>query len=155
MWAPGRNPVNNPLMPWYDAINQPGAGQMQHGRALMESRPFLTRVPDQEVVVADRVPTSVPGAGRYQFVATRDSAGTYAMVYAPVGRPFKVRMSIIAGAKVKAWWFNPRTGASTAIATFPNTGEREFTPPDHGEQLDWILVLDDESKGYAAPGRRK
>ena len=63
MWAPGRNPINNPLLPWFEAISQPGAGQMQHGRRLLESRPFLTRIPDDTVVVTDRVPTSVPGAG--------------------------------------------------------------------------------------------
>ena len=39
MWAPGRKPVNNPLLPWFEAISQPGAGQMQHGRRLLESRP--------------------------------------------------------------------------------------------------------------------
>ena len=152
MWSPERTPVNNPLMPWFEAIDQPGAAQMQHGRALMESRPFLSRIPDNDVVVTGTVPTSVPGAGRYQFVATRDADGSYAMVYAPVGRPFSVKMSAIAGPTVKAWWFNPRTGAATAIGTFPNTGERAFTPPDVGEMLDWVLVLDDAAKGFPAPG---
>ena len=75
MWAPGRNPINNPLMPWSEAIDQPGAGQMQYGRRLLESRPFLGRVPDDTVVVTDHVPTSVPGAGRYRYVATRDAEG--------------------------------------------------------------------------------
>ena len=54
-----------PAMPWTEAINQPGAAQMQHGRALIESRPFLTRIPDDGVIVPAAVPTSVPGAGRY------------------------------------------------------------------------------------------
>ena len=76
------------------------------------------------------------------------------MVYAPVGRPFTVRMNAITGSRVKAWWFNPRTGAATAIGTFANTGERAFTPPDRGEMLDWVLVLDDASKKYPPPGRR-
>lgn len=155
MWAPGRNPINNPLMSWSEAINQPGAAQMQHGRALIESRPFLTRVPDDSIVVTDRVPTSVPGTGRYHFAATRDADGTYAMVYAPIGRSFKVRMDVIKGAKVKAWWFNPRDGKAKVIGTFPNAGEREFTPPDAGEMLDWVLVLDDVAKKYPAPGRFK
>ena len=155
MWTPARTPVNNPLLPWHDAIDQPGAAQMQHGRALMESRPFLTRVPDPDIIVTDRVATSVPGAGRYQFTSTRDAGGSYVMVYAPVGRPFSVRMSAITGARVKAWWFNPRTGAATAIGSFGNTGQREFTPPDRGEMLDWILVLDDESKKYPPPGTRR
>ncbi len=154
MWSPGKNPINNPLMPWFEAIRQPGAGQMQHAKHLLLSRPFLTRVPDDSVIVTDRVPTSVPGAGRYRFVATRDADGTYAMVYAPVGRPFKVRMDVIRGGKVRAWWFNPRDGTATAIGTFPDTGQREFTPPDPGEHLDWVLVLDDAAKNYPPPGQQ-
>ena len=49
MWSPNQEPINNPLMPWYEAIDQPGAAQMQHARALLESRPFLTRIPDPDV----------------------------------------------------------------------------------------------------------
>jgi Protein of unknown function (DUF4038)/Putative collagen-binding domain of a collagenase len=154
-WAPGRQPINNPLMYWYDAIDQPGARQMQHARALLESRPFLTRVPDDDVIVPGPVRTSMPGAGRYHFAATRDADGSYVMVYAPVGRPFAVRMSRISGPRVAAWWFDPRTGRATAIGTFPNTGERTFTPPDPGEMTDWVLVLDDASKRYGPPGARR
>ena len=142
-------------MPWSEAIHQPGAAQMQHARALLESRPFLTRIPDPDVIVASTIPTNVPGTGRYHFAATRDVSGSYAMVYAPVGRAFTVKMSVITGPSVKAWWFNPRTGAATALGTFPNTGERAFMPPDPGEMLDWVLVLDDEAKGFGPPGAKQ
>ena len=125
---------------------------MQHARALLESRPFLTRIPADDVIVEDRVPTSVPGAGRYRFVATRDTTGTYAMVYAPVGRSFSVHMSVIRGNRVHAWWFNPRDGRALTIGTFPSVGDRAFTPPDPGEMLDWVLVLDDEARAYSPPG---
>jgi hypothetical protein len=152
MWQPGRGPINNPLMPWHEALDQPGAGQMQYGRRLIESRPVLTRIPDDSVLVTDRVPTSVPGAGRYRFAATRDEGGTYAMVYAPVGRAFSVRMDAIKGRTVNAWWFDPRTGRATRIGEFPGEGARRFTPPDAGEALDWVLVLDDASKRYPRPG---
>jgi len=53
---------------------------------------------------------------------------------------------------VKAWWFNPRTGEATAIGEFPNTGEREFISPNPGEELDWVLVLDDARKNFPTPG---
>jgi hypothetical protein len=153
MFDPAKGgPVNNPLMPWYEAIGQPGAGQMQYGRKLMESRPYLSRIPDATIVVAGPVPTAVPGAGTRRYVATRDTGSTYAMVYVPVGRPFTVRMQAIKGEKVKAWWFNPRNGKATAIGTYSNQGERTFNPPDAGEFLDWILVLDDASKDYPVPG---
>ena len=152
MWQPGRPPINNPLMPWFEAIDQPGAAQMQHGRHLIESRPFLTRIPDDSVIVTADPASSVPGAGAKRYVATRDSEGSYAMVYVPTGRPFKVKMDKITGGKVKAWWFNPRTGKATLIGEFANAGERQFMPPEPGENLDWVLVLDDASKRFPPPG---
>jgi hypothetical protein len=156
VWSPGKfKPVNNPLIAWKDALNQPGSMQMQYGRWLIQSRPFLTRIPDDSLIVEDAIPTKMPGAGRYRFVATRDSDGTYAMIYAPIGRSFKVRMDKVRGAKVTAWWFDPRTGSATKLETFDNPRtEKEFTPPNPGEVLDFILVLDDESKRYPAPGTR-
>jgi hypothetical protein len=154
MWTPERKPVNNPLMPWHEAINQPGAAEMQHARALLESRPFLTRVSDPTLLVSNTVPTAMPGAGRYHFAATRDSQGSYAMVYAPVGRRFTVDMGRFSGPKVKAWWFNPRNGQATAIGVFEGKGQQEFAPPDAGEMLDWVLVLDDDAKHFPKPGFR-
>jgi hypothetical protein len=155
MWAQGRTPINAPLMPWHEAIDQPGAGQMQHGRRLIESRPFLTRVPDDSIIVTDRVATSVPGAGRYRFVATRDEAGSYAMVYAPIGRPFSVKLDAVKAKTIRAWWFNPRDGSTKSGGEFENAGgNRQFISPDPGELLDWVLVLDDASKNYPPPGTK-
>ncbi len=153
MWQPGREGINFPLMPWYEALDQPGAWQMQFGRRLIESRPYLSRIPDNSIIIPEKVETSVPGAGLYRFAATRDMEGTYAMIYAPVGRKFKVRMEVIKGNNMVAWWFNPRNGEATKIGTFKNTGSQEFTPPNPGENLDWILVLDDASKNYNQPGK--
>jgi hypothetical protein len=53
---------------------------------------------------------------------------------------------------VKAWWFNPRNGQAKLIGEFSNMGEREFLPPDAGEHLDWVLVLDDADKKFPEPG---
>lgn len=152
MWSPDREPINRPLMPWNEAIDQPGASQMIYGRLLMESRPFLTRIPDNSIIVTDRVPTSVPGAGSYQFVATRDREGTYAMIYVPIGRRFDVRMDVIKSKYVTAWWYNPRNGDAQKIGLFDNIGIHSFLSPAPGENLDWILILDDAAKKYPSPG---
>jgi hypothetical protein len=152
MWREGRNPINRPLIPWNEAIHQPGAAHMQIGRKLLESRPQTNRIPDNDIIVTDRVASSVPGAGRYRFAATRDADGRYAMIYVPVGRKFRLRMDKIAGSTVKAWWYNPRDGQATAIGEFSSGGEREFIPPSPGEQLDWVLVLDDASQNFTPPG---
>jgi len=153
MHNPSRKPVNAPLMDWTQAIDEPGAFQVGYGRRLMESRPFLTRIPDDSILVPTEYPTLVPGAGTRRFVATRDRDGSYAMIYAPVGRTFSVHMDKIAGPRVKAWWFNPRDAKATPIGTFRNRGEQAFTPPQPGELTDWVLVLDDADKKYPPPGQ--
>jgi hypothetical protein len=145
-------PINRPLLPWYEAIHQPGASQMQFARRLIESRPILSRIPDDSIIVTDPVASSVPGAGTRRFAATRDGSGSYAMIYAPVGRAFKVHMDKLSGPKLKAWWFNPREGNAQPFGEFDNSGEKLFTPPNPGEMLDWILVLDDVSRNFPPPG---
>lgn len=157
MYDPGKqSPVNTPLMSWREALARPGVSQMVYARKLLESRPCFTRVPATDrVIVPHEVSTAVPGAGRYRLVAICDTEGTYAMVYVPVGRRFSVRMDVIKGAKVKAWWFNPRTGKARALGVFPNAGVRTFDTPAPGEYTDWVLVLDDVSRHYPAPGKMK
>lgn len=146
--------INAPLLPWTEAMEQPGANQMQHARWLLESRPVLGRIPADDVIVPGEFLTAMPGEGRYRFLATRDRDGSYAMVYAPVERSFKVRMNRIHGGTVRAWWFNPRNGRSSLIGEFPATGEQVFQPPTAGEGLDWVLVLDDATRVFPAPGTR-
>ena len=150
----GRHPINRPLMPWYKAIDQPAAGQVIHLRRLMESRPYFDRVPAPDFIIPSEVHSSVPGAGRYRFVATMDKTGSYAMVYAPIGREFSVRGDMLKADKLTAWWYNPRTGKAKKIGAITNNGEPiTFCPPMKGEAVDWVLVLDDASKRYPAPGR--
>jgi hypothetical protein len=153
MWQEGRPPINNPLMPWFEALDQPGAGQVKYARLLMESRPILSRIPDDSLIVTAKVPTAVPGAGRNRFTATRDISGSYVMVYAPIGRKFSVRLDKLSGAKIRAWWFNPRNGEATEIGEFAKTDDKEFITPTPGEALDWILVLDDVSRQFGPPGK--
>lgn len=152
MWAPGHEPVLSPLMSWREALDRPAAGQMRYARRLLESRPFLTRIPDQAVLAPHPVTEYMPGAGRTFFAATRDAAGTYAMVYAPVGRAFDVNTRLLRGKRLRGWWFNPRDGLSALIGEWVNTGLLTIMPPADGELLDWVLVLDDTAEGYSAPG---
>jgi hypothetical protein len=142
MYAAGRRPVNGPLFYWNEAIHRPGANQMRYVRALVESRPYLSRVPD---------PTLVANAleGSDHIVATRGDG--YAWIYSPQGRKFTVNLEKVGGARLKAWWFNPRTGAVTDAGEFDGKGAREFTCPAEGFGSDWVLGLDDASRNFPVP----
>ena len=89
------------------------------------------------------------------FPVTEDENGTYAMVYVPVSRSFRVNLKVLKASKINAWWYNPRNGKAKRIGTFTNNqGLMEFTPPYAGELLDWVLVLDDAACKYPKPGER-
>jgi hypothetical protein len=126
--------INHADRPWKDAIDRPGAGQMVHLRHLMESRPFLSRIPDQGIITFD-------GGERGEYrTATRDSQGRYAMVYLPNPHAVTVRLDWAAGDSVKASWYNPRSGVSQSIGVFSTQDDVTFDPPVDGP--DWVLVLD-------------
>lgn len=148
MNKPGKNPVNGPLNFWFDALDRPGARQMQYVRALMESRPMLVRVPAPTMVL------SPYNAGLKRQEATRAADGSYAFVYTPTSRAVVVSLEQMTGTALRAWWFDPRTGSATAIGEFAPAAQatRSFMPPNEGENQDWVLVLDDTARHFAAPG---
>jgi hypothetical protein len=149
-----------------EAMQLPGATQMQHLRALLESRPMLKLIPDQWLLVKDPMGTT----DRMQ--ACRASDGSYAFVYTASGRTLRVRIrdkiyTKLTGELIKAWWYDPRRGTATPIGEYPRAQFKlldeveaygtlglEFTPPSSGPGIDWVLVLDDAAKNYPPPGRK-
>ena len=132
---------------WYDAINHPGSAQMQHLQKLILSRPFFERVGDQSVLVAN--------GEKYDYVAVTRGA-SYLFAYTYTGKPIQMRLGVLSGNKLKAWWFDPRTGASQPAGTVANRGTHLFTPPAGKSAInDWVLVLDDAAKKFAAPGTKE
>lgn len=53
-----------------------------------------------------------------------------------------LRLDKLAGAKVKARWFDPRDGSWRDAGELASTGVREFPAPSQGPTNDWVLVLD-------------
>jgi len=120
---------------WTEAINDPGAGQMQFLKKLMLSRPFLERVPDQSLIAGEN------GLKYERLIATRGN--DYVLIYTYTGRNIPVLMGKIAGSKVKASWYKPTDGSTTEIGEFENTGTHEFDPPgEPANGNDWVLILD-------------
>jgi len=135
--------INYTERDWMEALDRPGASQVQYLRALIESRPFFSRIPDQSILL------SSPGEGMTHIRATRDQNSSYAFVYLPLPLPVTVRLDVLAGQEIRAWWYDPCSGEANEIGVF--SGTPTFTPPGH--RPDWVLVLDDAAAGYPAPGK--
>jgi len=119
---------------WFDAINDPGAGQMMWLKKLMLSKCYFNRIPAQ-ALIADQ-------GKRYDYIAAT-SGKDYEFFYDYTGRNFKVNMKEIPLAKVSASWYNPRNGNKTRIGIFSTNGIREFNPPgEEKDGNDWVLILE-------------
>jgi len=123
-------------IPWFKSLDAPGAVQMTYLGNLMESRPFLTRVPDRSSIAEGQ------GEQLSHVQATRNADGSYVMLYIPTGNPVTIQMNKISGKQVKARWFNPRQGTWQTIGKFTADGTKRFIPPSNGNDNDWVLVLD-------------
>jgi hypothetical protein len=155
-----------PSISFQEAMQRPAGAQMQYLRALLESRPMLTRIPDQWLIVDD------PFSTTDRIQACRSSDLSYIFVYTSSGKPVRVRLrdkihDNLSGKAYKAYWYDPRKGTSTLIGQFPRTEpgdrpadvrrndiSREFTPPSSGPGNDWVLVLDDVDKNFPPPGTK-
>ncbi len=144
MCQPGRPPYTNVRRTWHAGLHLPGSAHMRHVRALIESRPFLSRIPDQTLLLSD------PATGTHHVRATRDQDGSYAFVYIPSGNPVTIDLGKLSGSTLAVHWYDPRTGTAQRNGTLPRSGTHEFAPPAVGP--DWVLVLDDVAHSFPAPG---
>ena len=111
------------------------------------SRPYYTRMPDQSIVneAYDHLD---------RITATRDTDRTYAFIYTERGKPIDADLTAIGtGEKVRAWWFDPRSGRCMDLGLFPRKKSVVFTPMTCGAGNDWVLVIDAPEAGYTMPGR--
>ena len=151
MYAPPRQPLYYVKSPWYDAMDLPGVKQLAHVKALMFSRPYLTRIADQSTIYSGQ-------SDALEYVsATRDGTpgkndASYLMTYFPQAATVTLKTERLTGKTIRGWWFDPRDGSVQSLGEFPKLKRVEFSPPFKSTTNDWVLVLDDAAKNYPPPG---
>jgi len=134
---------------WQSHLDTPGAIQMGYLKTLFEPRAWYELVPDTShvVVTAGYGTYSDVGyvAGNDYLTAARTHDGTLVIVYTPILRTFTVDMSKLSAAATTRW-YDPASGAYVAVpgSPLPNTGTRDFTPPESNSDGDggWVLVME-------------
>lgn len=97
---------------------------MKYVRRLMESRPVSGRVPDQSIIIENNLQPSE------RVRATRGN--DYLFIYTAAGKPFTVNLGKIPGNILTGFWFDPKTGESTPVEPFKNSGIKNFTSQKSG-----------------------
>ncbi|MBK8023071.1 MAG: glycoside hydrolase family 140 protein [Chloroflexi bacterium] len=134
MFTPGRESVNFPDRSWLEALDRPGAEQIGHLRRLIESRPYLDRIPDQGLLASGE------GTGSHHIRATRADDGSYAMIYIPGGWDrIDVNTQLLSSDHIQALWFDPRSGTTSGAGTVEKTKSATIIVPSADD--DWVLIL--------------
>ena len=137
---PGVNSAYGAETPWWDALKDPGFGQMKYLRNLMLAFPYFERIPDQSVI------SGVNGERYDRAIATRGN--DYLMVYNYSGRPMEIDLTKISGDKKDAWWYNPSDGTLEYIGEFGNNKTKFQHDSGYMSGNDRILIAVDSSKDY-------
>jgi hypothetical protein len=125
--------INSVRLPWREALNLPGAAQMQHLRAFIETRPTIGRVADQSLLAE-------PASGRDHARAMRADDFSWAAIYAPTPRNIELNLKQFPKKMYAAAYFDPVTGKTAPAPSFCG-GERIPISPPNGTQEDWAYVL--------------
>jgi hypothetical protein len=142
-WPPG-------VSKWTNALDTRAVAQLHYMRGLLASRPFLSRIPDQSLIISGQGQSV---ASRIQ--ATRDGSSgvddaTYIMAYLDTPAPFTLDTRAIACNRLNAWWFSPATGRSRQIKmNFTNSGILSLMRP--AGEADAVVVIDSAAKDYPPP----
>ena len=114
--------------PWYEALYDEGARQLQHLRSLFASLPWWRLRPAPELLAEQ------PGEadlGHYITVAKSEDGGAL-LAYLPAGGSIRLQPGAAKGGS--ASWYNPRTGERQAARQEGDS----FAAPD---EEDWLLVI--------------
>lgn len=138
---PGMSGSFGPEKAWYDALKDPGFNQMKYVKNLMLTFPYFDRLPAQEVV------KGVQGERYDRVVATRGK--DYILAYNATGRPMRLDLTTISGAKKKCWWYFPTDGTLSYLGEYDNGADVEFVvDAAYGPGYDRVLIVMDATKDY-------
>lgn len=140
MWEPGREPAISANIPWYEAIEHPGARQMGYMRRFMEENDFQNLLPDQSLI------EDGPLRGPAKIRAMRARDDSRLIVYTPQGEGFTLDQSQLKAVRSRQYWYDPRYGVKYVFRISPRDRDNQtfqtYTPPTSGRGQDWVLVME-------------
>jgi len=120
---------------WDVALSDSGASQMKYLKQLILSRPYLDRIPAQDLISGKQ-------GEKYDYLAATKGKD-YAFIYTFDGNTMNINLEKLHSNRIKASWYNPRNGHYTEIGNYEAKGIKTFNPPDgKSDGNDWVLVLD-------------
>ncbi len=145
MYTIGVEPVSQARTGWKEALNLPGSRQMLYMKNLLTSFPWQKMVNNQDLILSDN-----PEDEGY-IVSSIGMDNDFIIAYTPRGRPIQPDLSKIGSDRVKAYWFNPRSGECLYLDSYSNSERPTFKPWATGRGSDFLLIILSENSDIKLP----
>lgn len=126
--------------PWWDAMKDPGYGQMKYLKWLMLALPFTEGENDQSVIAGDN------GERYDRIIATRGK--DYLLVYNYSGKTMQIDLRKISGTKKNVWMMDPTDGSLTYLGERGNQVSEFTIDATSAGVNDRVLIVIDANKNY-------
>ncbi len=145
MYTIGVEPISYARTGWKEALQLPGSRQMLYMKNLLTSFPWQNMANDQSLILNDN-----PEDHGY-IVCAIGLDKDFIIAYTPWGKPIQLDLSKILSNRVKAFWYNPRSGDSSLIGTYLTSEKPSFNPWATGRGSDFLLIILDENSDIKLP----
>ncbi len=119
---------------WKDSLEDEGANQMVHLKNLRLSRDYFSLREAPELLISP----IQPNLNKIICAKGKD----YGFVYSPLGESFVLDLSQFKGVRVRATWYDVKTGECTVDGVYP-TDKILFVPEKRGKGNDALLIIDE------------
>jgi hypothetical protein len=124
---------------WQDVMHYPGSAQVGLGRRFLERYSWWLFEPRQEAEVQalgrPSFATGIPGKTAIFYLAGQWADGRFAGVQG-------TRVKIESGARYRASFFDPRTGADIEVGPVKPDADGFWRVPSKPTMDDWVLLLE-------------
>ncbi len=140
---PDREPINRARRSWRDAIELPGAWQVQHVRRLWQTHRLCEASPSEQWLRTDATVTHEQLAFVHKAMFRRGRIG---VAYLPVWLSVQIDWIVLGidPARALVEWINPASGAvvqSVTGAALGSPASASLAPPIDDTAPDWVLVI--------------
>ena len=126
--------------PWWDAMKDPGFGQMKYLKWLILAFPFEERIADQSVIAGQN------GERYDRNIATRGN--DYLLVYNYSGKPMQLDLTKISGQKKNVWVMNPSDGSLKYLGEYDSKVTEFVNDGAYLRGSDRVFIAVDAQKNY-------
>ncbi len=138
-------PISKARTGWKEALQLPGSRQMLYMKKLLTLFPWQKMLNDQNLIINDNP------KGHEYMVCSIGLDKNFIIAYTPWGKPIQLDLSKMNSQKIKAFWYNPRSGESLLINTYSTTEKPIFNPWTIGRGSDFLLIILDENSKIKLP----